>query len=629
MADLSTLDDRVLWNRATQARCEDAFRALMTRHEDLVWSVCTRLLRHTSDAEDAFQMAFIALLEHGDDVKSSDFRPWLYRVAYRAALRVQSGRLDVDALNDANSVPEDSVDTEVFRSIEQAEQTQLIDEALDSLPEKYREVLVLHYCCGVARDDIASQLGLSPQTVKARLSRARKALRSRLLRRGLSLAIAAALLGSKAQAAVPSALHNSTWQLAQQWLAGEPVGLDLAQFSDFPQTEYGMKSLSGLNAKWTLVGAAALLALFVVYEAGKASGATSAPLGVSDGTNQLPAGATRIAFDEPESKDIVPAAHFVAKPTSPEPPPLAQNRTPAPVQRPQTYARPPQQPAYANQMPRVQMVADSQVQQQPARGLPDGTWKRDNMFGSVSFLVNGNQLQVDFQGKGDLAMINGSLLGEYSVASDGTIYGLFHGLDMNIPPGTDLSDAGELAPLMGMVNDSPFAMRVHTAGGTMVLKKFTVGLGLPPMDGVEEYAGIGAMAGLYFGGTYRLAQPARAVGQLPPRASNAYVPMPRRTLPLAYRQANPLPATVTVDGYPSVAPPQLQYPQPTGAMPAPSGYYGLPQAANPVTPFVPAQPQAYPPTTQPVFAPATIPQPPRPAAETQPPKKPQPKDPAA
>ena len=614
MADLATLDDRVLWNRAKQSHCEDAFRALMTRHEDLVWSVCTRLLRNTSDAEDAFQMAFIALLEHGDDIKSSDFRPWLYRVAYRAALRVQSGRLDVDALNDINSVPEDSVHTEVFRSIEQAEQSQLIDEALDSLPEKYREVLVLHYCCGVARDDIAVQLSLTPQTVKARLARARKALRSRLLRRGLSLSIAAVLLGSKAVASTTKELHDKTWQLAQQWLAGEPVGLDLAQFSDFPQKEYGMKSLSGLNAKWTLVGAAALLVLFVAYEAGRASGVTASP-GTADGLNRLPANATQIAFNDDEPADIVPAAHFVAKPAVNEPVTQntqqpAANPTPAVVQ---TRPNPPvARRAYPTTMPNTQFAAATQAQQvqPPSRGLPNGVWKRDNMVASISFIVDGNRLQVDFQGKGDAAMIRGSLLGEYSVASDGTVYGLFHGLDLDLP-GTDLESAGELFPLMGMVNDSPFAMRVHTAGDAMVVKKFTVGLGMPAMDGVEEYVGMGAMAGMYVTGTYRSAQQPQRVGQLPAR-TNAYPStMPRRAQPYGYRAAYPQatlqppmlnqsgfypaqPATQTMPVYPS------QYPTPGSALSSPLG----PAAAPQTLPRVPLQQPAEavpsaPPTVQP------------------------------
>ena len=540
MADLSKLDDQVLWNRATQARCENAFRTLLERHEQLVWNVCNRLLRNSSDVEDAFQMAFIALLEHGSAITSNDFRPWLYRVAYNAALRVQSGRLEMDGLSNANSVPEESMDTEVFESIERAEQSQLIDEALDSLPEKYREVLVLHYCCGVARDDIASQLGLTPQTVKARLSRARKALRTRLVRRGLPLSVAAFFLGANAKACVPTNLRESTLQLARSWLVGEPIALNLAQFSDFPKTESGMKSLSVMNSKWTVVGVVAAVALLLVYEAGHASGSSAGPMGDSGFAQQFTERGTEVSVAENKIDTITPAAHFVAKPA------LTQARTQAVepqkvLSQPQTQpvpAREPQRQPAQQTLPTgyiTQVVNGrpaSMAQSQPKfRGLPDGTWKRDTMFGAVSFLVDGSRLQVDFQGSGELGAIRGSLLGEYSVASDGTIFGLFHGVDVDIPGGVEAS--GELGPIPGMVSDSPFSMRVHTSGNAMVVKKLTIGLGLPMADGIEEYARVGTMIGMYATGTYRSAGQPRQVGQLAPRANVVRQPvsMPRPVTP--------------------------------------------------------------------------------------------------
>lgn len=522
MTDLSTVNDRTLWHRATDGRDESAFRALMTRHETLVWGVCNRLLRNGSDAEDAFQMTFVAMLEHGGDVRLSDFRPWLYRVAYRASLRVQSGRLSVATLTDANSVPEDSVNTEVFRAIEQAEQSQLIDEAMDSLPEKYRVVLVLHYCSGVARDEIAAQLGLTPQTVKARLSRARAALRSRLLRRGLSLSVAALLLGSQASAAVPPSLHDTTWQLAQSWLTGEPVGLDLAQFSDFPQAEYGMRSFSGLNTKWTLVGVAALLVLFVAYEAGRAAGVPSGNTGSLKDADQLAAASTPVAFEAPESGSVV-SAGFVAEQTTSQP----RRTEPAPV-TPTQLGNTPYRSAPLRSAPPVRSTADgTSTSVRPvtsvrralsSQGLPNGIWKRDNAFGSLSFVVEGNRLQVNFAGKGDLSMLRGSVLGEYSVASDGTVYGLFHGMDLDMP--AEGPEAGYLGATLSLLSDAPFAMRFHTAGDVMVVKKFTVGLSVPVAENVEGLAEGVTMIGMYVAGTYRSGQQPPRVGQLPPRAGH-------------------------------------------------------------------------------------------------------------
>ena len=73
-----------------------------------------------------------------------------------------------------------------MRNFEQAELRSVIDDAIASLPERFRVPVILCYLEGLRHEEIAQRLGCPIGTVESRLSRARNQLRSRLARRGLS-----------------------------------------------------------------------------------------------------------------------------------------------------------------------------------------------------------------------------------------------------------------------------------------------------------------------------------------------------------------------------------------------------------------------------------------------------------
>src|SRR5262245_15351625 len=85
------LTDRHLLERFVTHRDEAAFEVLVWRHGTLVWNVCRRVLHHTQDAEDAFQATFLALVRKAASIgKRESVGSWLYKVAYRVALRARS-----------------------------------------------------------------------------------------------------------------------------------------------------------------------------------------------------------------------------------------------------------------------------------------------------------------------------------------------------------------------------------------------------------------------------------------------------------------------------------------------------------------------------------------------------------
>src|SRR5262245_46581291 len=88
------IGDAELLQRFVAHRDEVSFELLMWRHARLVWNVCRRVLRDDHDAEDAFQVTFLALARQAGRIKkSSCLVGWLYQVAFRAALTARERRI--------------------------------------------------------------------------------------------------------------------------------------------------------------------------------------------------------------------------------------------------------------------------------------------------------------------------------------------------------------------------------------------------------------------------------------------------------------------------------------------------------------------------------------------------------
>src|SRR5262245_2834944 len=138
-----------------------------------------------SDVEDVTQEAFLkAYRKLGNFDGRSSFYTWLYRVAANTAMDwrkrerhrrhapLPEGPEGDDAVPSAEAGPE--------RSASQRELAARIDAAIESLPEKYHEILVLREVEGLSYEEISERLGMSKGTVESRLFRARERLREKL-----------------------------------------------------------------------------------------------------------------------------------------------------------------------------------------------------------------------------------------------------------------------------------------------------------------------------------------------------------------------------------------------------------------------------------------------------------------
>src|SRR5437764_15204576 len=84
--------DAELLRRFTTTRDPAAFELLVRRHADAVWAAAVRVLRNETDAEDAFQAAFLVLARKAGSVRGTCVGGWLHRVAVNAALKLRSVR---------------------------------------------------------------------------------------------------------------------------------------------------------------------------------------------------------------------------------------------------------------------------------------------------------------------------------------------------------------------------------------------------------------------------------------------------------------------------------------------------------------------------------------------------------
>ncbi|HEY7423993.1 MAG TPA: RNA polymerase sigma factor, partial [Gemmataceae bacterium] len=138
--------DAQLLHRFLQRHDEEAFELLVWRHGAMVMNVCRRVLRREHDAEDAFQATFLTLVRKADAIgKGEAVGSWLYKVAYRIALRargvIPSRPLPEGPLPDPSSV-------EPIHDLAWREFSSAMDEEIHRLPNRYRVAVVLCYLEG-------------------------------------------------------------------------------------------------------------------------------------------------------------------------------------------------------------------------------------------------------------------------------------------------------------------------------------------------------------------------------------------------------------------------------------------------------------------------------------------------
>ncbi|MGB8510895.1 MAG: sigma-70 family RNA polymerase sigma factor [Pyrinomonadaceae bacterium] len=191
---LTTVADTELVRRAIAGR-EDGFEELVRRYQRPIAAYVCRMVGDYDAALDLTQDVFIkvygALERYSAEYK---FSTWIYRIAHNAAID-HLRRAGIVRLEDFQAEGEDGATYEKplasgaptpEQLSERAERRAEIESIVQSLQPSYRELIVLRHAHDMSYDEIAEVTGLPLGTVKNRIFRAREAMRSQLLERGIT-----------------------------------------------------------------------------------------------------------------------------------------------------------------------------------------------------------------------------------------------------------------------------------------------------------------------------------------------------------------------------------------------------------------------------------------------------------
>lgn len=183
-------DDRRLVEEARQGR-HAAFRTLVERYQQKVYSMALSMMRDPDQARDVVQDAFVKAYEHlGDFQGDSAFYTWLYRIAMNICIdRMRRTRrfaqVEFDEKlghedDDAFAVAPHRLGFDPARALQDREIRERVMAALGELSANHRTVLVLREVEGLAYKDIAEVMSCSIGTVMSRLFHARKRMQQML-----------------------------------------------------------------------------------------------------------------------------------------------------------------------------------------------------------------------------------------------------------------------------------------------------------------------------------------------------------------------------------------------------------------------------------------------------------------
>lgn len=178
--------------QAINAGRADRFEELINRYEQKIYNFSLRMCNDVQDAEDMVQETFLNVFKYLKSFRyETKLKNWIYRIAASACIKrrrkskfAPEKELSLDEfmpgegeggpreIPDWANVPLDRLLDEELASIVKA--------GIDSLPDKYRMILMLRDIEGFSTAEAAQILDLTESNVKVRLHRARLYLRDRL-----------------------------------------------------------------------------------------------------------------------------------------------------------------------------------------------------------------------------------------------------------------------------------------------------------------------------------------------------------------------------------------------------------------------------------------------------------------
>jgi RNA polymerase sigma-70 factor (ECF subfamily) len=194
--------EEVLAQRRQDSRSEDsrnikkalkgdqtAYRAILKKYHDQVYNLLYRMVHDNDEVEDLTQEAFIkAFNSLANFNEEFAFSTWLYKIAtnncidYIRKKKLATFSIDkpIESKDGEYSFEIPDSTYEPDKSLIAGQRTRILEEAINSLPEKYRQVILMRHTEDKDYQEIADTLKLPLGTVKAHIFRAREILYKKL-----------------------------------------------------------------------------------------------------------------------------------------------------------------------------------------------------------------------------------------------------------------------------------------------------------------------------------------------------------------------------------------------------------------------------------------------------------------
>jgi RNA polymerase sigma-70 factor, ECF subfamily len=191
--DFAGMDEADLVRHA-RAGEREAFRAIMQRGNQRLFRIARGVVRDDAEAEDIVQEAYLRAFTHMDSFRGeASIFTWLTRIVINEAngrLRKRRAHVGLDAVEAAQSrgahvIMFPQTDASLTPELDAARMQvrRLLESAIDELPEDFRIVFIMRDVedCSIA--ETAAALDIREETIKTRLHRARRLLRTALSER--------------------------------------------------------------------------------------------------------------------------------------------------------------------------------------------------------------------------------------------------------------------------------------------------------------------------------------------------------------------------------------------------------------------------------------------------------------
>ena len=159
-----------------------SFEAMMLPHMDAAYNLARWLLRNEQDAQDVVQEAYLRAFKSFSGFHGSNGRAWLLTIVRNTSytLLKKNRAVDLTTPFDEQIHASDRESVSPAAILEQAEDAELIKNAMEELPVESREILTLRHQENLSYTEIGEILKIPIGTVMSRLARARAKLREYL-----------------------------------------------------------------------------------------------------------------------------------------------------------------------------------------------------------------------------------------------------------------------------------------------------------------------------------------------------------------------------------------------------------------------------------------------------------------